>query len=733
MKHTYILPVLCLFVFSSRSVAQVVPDTGKVQQLGEIEINGHKPIGGTERQPDVKDHVIYAGKKTEVVVLANSHADLSSGNMRQVLAKVPGVSVWENDGSGIQVNIAARGLSPNRSWEFNMRQNGYDISSDPFGYPEAYYNPPMEALERIEVVRGAASLQYGPQFGGVVNYQFKKANPDKAAAAEVQQTFGSYGLVNTYTALGGTIKKFSYYGFMHHRTAEGWRANSRYNTFTGYVSAGYQFTPKIKLELEYTGMNYVSQQPGGLTDTQFETDHRQSLRERNWFSTPWNVGAMTFKYAINPKLNLQVKAFTTIAQRNSVGFTKAINIADTINAATSEYAARQVDRDNYANYGAETRLTWNYNLFGKAHTLAGGVRGYTGSTERKQLGVGTTGTSFDLTLTNPQYGRALEFTTTNAAVFAENIFYIGERLKVIPGARFEYLANSISGYINTTAAGTVTPETRTRQVLLLGLGTELRATSSTTVYANFAQAYRPVTFSELTPSATTDVIDPNLQDASGFNADLGYRGTWKNILNFDISLYYLHYDNRIGTITQDGLPFRTNIGTSVSKGVESFIEFDPVRIFVENPKAGSVRLFASNAFVDATYVKWNNPAIANDPTKSIENKKVENAPATIHRMGATYSVKTFSATCQLSDVGDVFTDAANTELPNAAGTIGKLEGYRVMDVSLACAFMKHYNIKAGVNNLTDEKYATRRSGGYPGPGILPGNGRTVYVSFGASF
>ena len=158
------------------------------------------------------------------------------------------MSIWENDGSGIQAGVAARGLSPNRSWEFNVRQNGYDISSEVFGYPETYYTPPMEALKKIEVTRGAASLQFGPQFGGVINYQIKKGNPNKPISYETQQTIGSYGLLNTYNALGGTYKKFSYYGFLHHRDAEGWRNNSRYSIYTGYFSANYQLTKKIKIE-----------------------------------------------------------------------------------------------------------------------------------------------------------------------------------------------------------------------------------------------------------------------------------------------------------------------------------------------------------------------------------------------------------------------------------------------------------------------------------------------------
>lgn len=72
-------------------------------------------------------------------------------NTRQIYARIPGVNIWENDGTGAQVSIGLRGLNPNRSWEMNTRQNGYDISSDIFGYPEAYYNPSMEAVEKLKL------------------------------------------------------------------------------------------------------------------------------------------------------------------------------------------------------------------------------------------------------------------------------------------------------------------------------------------------------------------------------------------------------------------------------------------------------------------------------------------------------------------------------------------------------------------------------------------------------
>jgi len=728
-----LIPLILVINFCVLSGYSQQSDTTKTLLLNEIIIQESQSVSEIERMPDVKENVLYAGKKTEVIQLEKINADLSINNTRQVFAKVPGISIWENEGSGIQVGVSVRGLSPNRSWEFNVRQNGYDISSDPFGYPETYYTPPMEALKKIEVIRGAASLQFGPQFGGLLNYQIKQADKSKPVSFETSQTIGSYALFNTYNALGLTSKKASFYGFLHHRSADGWRENSRYSILTGYLSANYQISNKLNISGEYTNMNYKSQQPGGLTDAQFEDNPRQSMRERNWFGAPFSVASITLKYEISATINIQLKTFATFAERNSVGFTKSITTKDSINPATLQYSARQVDRDNYQNYGTEARTSVRYAFLGNEHIFAGGIRIYTGQTKRNQLGTGTTGNDFDLTLTTPQYGRSLSFETNNFAAFAENIFYVGKKLKLIPGFRLEYIENSRSGYINTSQTGTLPTDNRIRKFLLYGLGSEYRISEKTNIYANYSLAYRPVTFSELTPSGTTEVIDPNLKDANGYNADLGYRGTVKNYLSFDVGVFFLHYDNRIGTISQNGVPFKTNIGTSESKGIESYIEINPIRIFTDDSKIGTLSFFASNAFINARYIQWNNPAIAQNPATSIENNRVENAPKFIHRFGATYNLKSFSATFQLNSVGDVFTDAENSETPNATATTGKLSGYKVMDLACSYKFKKQYSIKAGINNLANEKYATRRAGGYPGPGILPANRRTVFITLSPSF
>jgi len=217
-------------------------------RLPDITVVGRYSKSDYQQLPEIVGTSIYAGKKNTLIVLDNVQGNIVTNTMRQVIAKVPGIHIWESDPSGIQIGIAARGLSPNRSWEFNIRQNGYDIAADPFGYPEAYYNPQLQAVQRIEIVRGQGSLQYGPQFGGLVNYILRNGSEiNKKFEFETQQTVGSNTLLNSYNAIGGKTNKVHYYAFFDHRNGDGWRQNSRYFTNAGFGTVTYYITPNFSL------------------------------------------------------------------------------------------------------------------------------------------------------------------------------------------------------------------------------------------------------------------------------------------------------------------------------------------------------------------------------------------------------------------------------------------------------------------------------------------------------
>ena len=134
----------------------------KIEELNEVVVRGNlKKIFQIKRMEDVEGTRIFAGKKNEVILIDVSMANLASNNARQIYNQIPGLNIYQNDDAGLQLNIGGRGLNPNRTANFNTRQNNYDISADALGYPESYYTPPPEGLEEIQILRGAASLQYG--------------------------------------------------------------------------------------------------------------------------------------------------------------------------------------------------------------------------------------------------------------------------------------------------------------------------------------------------------------------------------------------------------------------------------------------------------------------------------------------------------------------------------------------------------------------------------------------
>ncbi len=729
MIKKYISAALFLGAMNAASGQNIIKDTLITGDLmPSIEIKDYYG-GKSGNMPAIDGVRVQGGKKSNFVTIQAQNVDLSSNNSRQLFGRIPGISIWESDGSGIQAGVATRGLSPNRSWEFNVRQNGYDISSDVFGYPEAYYTPPADALKRIEVIRGSAALQYGPQFGGLLNYVFEDAPVQDGSETKVRETFGSYGLFNHFISTGLRKGNFTLYSFYHRRSADGWRSNSAYTTQTGFVKMGYQIRKALQLSFELTHSNFISQQSGGLTDEQFLTNPQQSFRERNWMSNPWNVANLTLSYHPNEHWLIELKTFGMVSQRNSVGFLPSggITVLDAVDTLTNEYSTRQVDKDEYTNWGAELRLRRDYMLFSRSQSVVAGARIYNGNTDRFQKGIGTTGHDYDMTITNVGYKNSYDFNTQNAALFAEIPVYVSKRFLFVPGIRYEFIHAKTSGRTNYTTE--LPLQEKTRQRFLFGFGTEYHINEKNEVYANASQAYRPVLFSELMPSSTTDVIDPNLKESAGLNIDLGVRGSLKRSLRYDFNVYQMNIDNRVGNYTENGVRYVTNIGASESKGIEAYVELDLLKIGNRKKKDFKnfgVEVFGSLAYNESKYTSWLDPNSANDRT----GNAVESAPRRIQRFGANANWRGFTLTYQFNKVSECFSDALNTVTPTANGNNGLIPGYHVSDVSLGYKGEKGGFVQAGINNLFNEKYFTRRAGGYPGPGLLPANGRTLFLTIG---
>jgi Fe(3+) dicitrate transport protein len=719
------IAALIILIFTSPAFSQNNTDTVQQKLLKEVKISTQRSTIG--RLQELSGTYLWSGKKNEVIQMEGLDANVAERTPRQILAKIPGVFVYDMDGSGNQMNFSTRGLDPHRSWEFNIRANGVITNSDMYGYPASHFNLPMEAVERIELVRGTGALQYGAQFGGMLNYVVKRPDTTQKFNLESINSVGSFGLLSTYNAVGGQIGKLEYYTFYNKRVSNGYRDNADADFDAQGLILRYKFSKRFALRAEFMRSNYLFRLPGPLTDAMFKANPRQSTRFRSYYSPEIYVPSLNAEWKVGPRTRLSWTLSSVLGNRRSVLFDRAANIPDTINRTTLQYNGRQVDNDNFNSYTTELRLLQTYTLLGQTSNLVLGLQYINNDLHRQQQGRGSTGSDFDMRITSAGWGRDMHLKTQNIALFAENKFQITPRFSLSPGIRFESGASNMLGNISYLPPLEV-KNTIKHEFPLLGLNTQYSINELQNLYAGWSQAYRPVIFKDIIPGNFYERADKNLKNAYGYNAEIGWRGTSKG-LRWDVGAFSMLYNNRLGNITQYSgeldtlILFRTNIGDSRTNGLEMFLEYGHsiTRHF-------SVSVFSSTSYFDARYL-GDSIRFSAKENRSIKGKRVESTPQWISRNGLTLKYKTLSASLLYSYTAQSYADPLNTELPNASGTIGRVPAYGVLDLN---STFRHKNLvfRLSINNLADKQYFTKRPTFYPGPGIWPSDGRSVVLSVG---
>src|SRR5919106_6319401 len=182
--------------------------------------------------PSVDGTRINAGKKTSFVNPEEFPA-ISNNDYRDVMATTPGIIVSEEPSSPI-INFGYRGLDSQRSEFMQVLKDGVSLKNEQFGFPETHYTPIVDAVERIELIRAGAALQFGPQPGGAINFVMKMPRQDAPFHFTTKNVFGSYGYYRNYTEIDGTVGPFAYFLYYDHRQQDGFQeANSDYHLNAG--------------------------------------------------------------------------------------------------------------------------------------------------------------------------------------------------------------------------------------------------------------------------------------------------------------------------------------------------------------------------------------------------------------------------------------------------------------------------------------------------------------------
>ena len=691
----------------------------KAAELEDVEINISAPLS---RGKEISEDQISIGKN-KIVIKQDAEKGTSSSLTRTIDAPV---NIIEYDGAGLQLGIGGRGLNPRRTAHYNTRQNGYEISADALGYPETYYTPPSQAIREISILRGAASLQFGPQFGGMINFILKDgpSNPKKRIEFTSNNLYGSYNQFHYFNSLATKTKKLKTYSFYHFKTGDGWRDNSSYDSHTGYSGFSFQANKKLNIKVQFTKYFYITQQAGGLTDKQFEKNPQESFRERNWFNIDWNIAALILHYKFNSNAWLNSKTFYINASRNSVGFLKHPLNNDLLED-------RLLIAGDFKNLGNETRWIQRYKIKNINGALISGLRLYQGWAEASQSSGGF-GSEPNFTVPELPENSKYTFPSRNLSAFLENTFFLSKKMYLTPGYRYEYIETNTDGYLNRYFTNNVNDTlltisenynfSRKRDIHLYGTGLTYNLGKKSKIIANVSKNFRSVNFSDININIPSLRVDTLIEDEKGYTADITFSKSWNKKAFLSVTGYMLNYANRIGLIWKtdedyNNFQYRTNISASRTLGLELTNWINIGKLFSLNDSIHKLNLLNNSTFNHGEYT---------DEDALVYGNKIEMVPLFTIKSSITYEYKRFILSGLINFQTQQFSEATNA-LESSNGLYGIIPSFYVIDVKTGYRF-KEFSLMLSANNVTNNYYFTQRANSYPGPGIIPSEGRIYWLS-----
>lgn len=676
-----------------------------------------------DRLPDQSGTLIFAGKLGDIAVL-DDIPPVPTRNLRVAFADIPGLLVSEVS-NGSWASLSYRGLGePHESWNILTLQDAVPAVPDMYSYPAGYFTPPLEAVERIEFIRGASGLLYGPQPGGAINYVLRGPRREAGVGAEARLTAGSWDARQGYASLAASNGTLAADGFIHYAEGDGpRRVNSDHEQTTARLRGHYlgeDVTATLSLDY-YTGR---FGEPGGLTRARLEADRRDGSLTRDRVRIERFAPSLAVEWQADDATLVTARAFYSRFERESWR-----QAGGSFGQVTPDVNVLIRQLQVFDTAGIDLRARRDFGGQGQ-HSVTLGLLGHTSNAP---VFVDKGASNADFIGTAGALARAQRSGDT-AAVFGEVKLGFGD-VQIVPGFRLERLRQrvvetldlaqgSATGGGPGAANGPLGNREEVSTVPLYGIGVTWDASPTLRFVANASRAFKPLQYNDgVTFQAGIDSAG-TFEASYAFTIEGGVQAEPIPAVRIDAGLFRVEFENQVGFLAGPlpaspprgsvgaGGARRQNVGNMRNQGIDLAVRLDLVGPEGLAKSDNTLRLSTNLQLLDAEFTDG---VAAGFTPQYAPGHLLRSVLAWIGKDGARAAL--------------TFTSVGNQEGADNNVADFFLPGYEVFDASVEWPVAGGFTIGAGVNNLLDETYASRvRPGG--GGGFDPGAPRNFYVSIG---
>lgn len=613
-------------------------------------------------------------------------SEAGARSLEDALRQVPGVTVTDESGTGILPNIGVRGLSPLRSEQVLLLQDGIPITLAPYGQTGASLFPlTMQTVQAVDVARGGVAVHYGPNnVGGVINFITKRIPAKPSFTASETLTIARTGRVlsDSYVRAGGFINdRLGLQVQANVIKGEGERAHSDTSVQNLMLDGEWFLTDRSELRAGLQRYTTRNELPGALTPRAYTQDRTQSTRPLDRFDGDTTRGHLTYTHDFGNGKELTWKNF---GHRS----TRIFEFGNATNADTPSTLRQSSPRD-FVVYGTEPSLSFSIGGAVPQKIMLGAryMREEVDyKVDSRNLATGAFSVTRDWRFENDAY----------AAYLSDTFSLLDGKLKVTPGVRHE----DVRLAYRNNATGAQTRDTT--KDWLPGLDIGYQATPEVFVFANAHRSLRPVQFTQIT-------FGGDLAAERAKNYEAGIRWTATPSLDLAATAFRFEFDNKLEFVNA-ATGFR-NLGQARHQGAELEAKWRPQAL-------RGLELGASYTHVDTEQLSG-----------AFRGRELPHAPRHQLALDTTYRTNAWSWNVNGHYQSAMFSDGANTVAENATGSVGRISSYWLWNAHVGYAFTwSGTRMKAGlgINNLFNRDYYFR--GVDYSQGRMPQPGRAVMAT-----